>query len=240
MCTNYRPSTIEAFRIGALADLREPKPGSYKAELYPLEPGPIIRYAHSDDHAAVPIWTPAQFGLVPFWATDDKITKLARMAYNARTETVAEKNMFRGAWSRKQYCLIPANAFYEPNWETGKAVRWRIEMANQAPFAIAGIWERHGDGDKYFESFAMLTVNADTNEVMNHFHRPGDEKRMPVIVEPNKYRAWLDATPATAINYLQAFPADLLVARPEPLLPRVKRIRPVAKMSAEIPGIATS
>jgi putative SOS response-associated peptidase YedK len=107
MCTNYRPSSIEAFRTGVLEDIRETKIHPFKSELYPLEPGPIIRYDHDDNNAPVPAWTPARFGLVPFWAKDEQVAKLGRMAYNARTETVAEKNMFRGAWSRKQYCLIP-------------------------------------------------------------------------------------------------------------------------------------
>jgi len=56
-------------------------------------------------------------------------------------------------------------------------------MASHAPFAIGGIWESHGKDETYFESFSMLTINADTHPVMNHFHRPGDEKRMVVIAQ---------------------------------------------------------
>jgi putative SOS response-associated peptidase YedK len=229
MCTNYRPSSIEAFRTGALEDIRETKINPFKAELYPLELGPIIRLSVGDDVPAL-LWTPAKFGLVPFWAKEDQVAKLGRMAYNARAETVGEKPMFRGAWARRQYCLVPADAFYEPSWETGRAVRWRIEMSNAKPFAIAGIWERHGEGDNYFESFSMLTANADGHQVMKHFHRAGDEKRMPVIVEPRDYRAWLDATPTSARDFLQKYPADKMTARPDPVPPRAKPVRPRAKV----------
>jgi putative SOS response-associated peptidase YedK len=234
MCTNYRPSSIEAFRTGALSHMRETKIHPVKTELYPLDPGPIIRYGHDDNtNVPVPEWTPARFGLIPFWAKDDQVAKLGRMAYNARTETVSEKPMFRGAWARKNYCLIPADAFYEPNWESGRAVRWRIEMASGKPFAIAGIWERHGEGENYFESFSMLTINADAHQVMNHFHRPGDEKRMPVIIESNEYRAWLDATPASAKAFFRPFPAEMMTSRPEPAPARVKPVKPRAKTTTD-------
>jgi putative SOS response-associated peptidase YedK len=44
---------------------------------------------------------------------------------------------------------------------------------------------------------------------MNQFHRPGDEKRMPVILEPENYLAWLNATPMDAVKLLNLdFPLD--------------------------------
>ena len=52
---------------------------------------------------------------------------------------------------------------YEPNWETGNAVRWRIWMPGYLPMGIAGIyteWTDPRDGKEQYR-FAMLTVNAD-------------------------------------------------------------------------------
>ena len=111
-------------------------------------------------------------------------------------------------------------------------MRWRIEMASRKPFAIAGIWESPGKDETYFESYSMLTINADTHPVMNHFHRPGDEKRMVVIVEPNDYLNWLNATTAEATRFLKAFPADLMISNPASLTPKAPRVKPNAK-SAE-------
>jgi hypothetical protein len=39
----------------------------------------------------------------------------------------------------------------------------------------------------------MLTVNADEHPVMRQFHRAGDEKRTPVIIQPEHYSRWLGA-----------------------------------------------
>ena len=39
----------------------------------------------------------------------------------------------------------------------------------------------------------MLTVNADEHPVMRQLHKPGDEKRTPVIIQPEHYTRWLRA-----------------------------------------------
>ena len=77
-----------------------------------------------------------QFGLIPHWATDSTI---ARHTYNARSETVAIKPSFRDAWKHGQRCIIPAEAFYEPDWRSGKAVPTRIACADGEPMGIAGL-----------------------------------------------------------------------------------------------------
>ena len=236
MCSNYRSSSIEVFRNGVLADIRETKI-LFAAETFPNELAPIIRLARAESGQPTHFEAvPARFGLVPFWAEDNEVAKLGRMAYNSRTETVASKPIFRTAWNQRRFCLIPAEAFYEPNWESGKAVRWRIEMASHKPFAIAGIWDSHGKDETYFELCSMLTINADTHPVMNHFHRPGDEKRMVVIVEPNDYVNWLNATTPEATSFFKAFPPDLMVSNPAPLAPKASRVKPKAKSAENASG----
>jgi SOS response associated peptidase (SRAP) len=110
---------------------------------------------------------------------------------NCRSESVATKRSFSGAWKARQLCLIPCTAFYEPNYETGKAVRWRIGMADGRPFAIAGLWRAWNEAESTALSFTMLTVNADHHPLMRRFHRPGDEKRSVIIVPPMQYEEWL-------------------------------------------------
>ena len=80
---------------------------------------------------------PGQLGLIPHWATD---TTVARHMYNARSETVASKPSFRDAWRHGQRCIVPAEAFYEPDWRSGKAVPTRIARADGEPMGIAGLW----------------------------------------------------------------------------------------------------
>ena len=86
-------------------------------------------------------------------------------------------------------------SFYEPSWETGKAVRWRIRRSDSQPIAAASIWERIIDketGEVIF-SFSMLTINATGHEVMKHFHKPADEKRSIVVLKDTEYKDWLYA-----------------------------------------------
>lgn len=128
MCANYRPSSREALLAFPL-----PPPDFAYGEAYPGSVVPVVT------NFAPRMWVPACFGLIPSWAKDAKV---ARTTYNARSETVGEKPSFRHAWEHGQLCIIPADAIYEPCYESGKAVRWRIERADGRPMGIAGIWER--------------------------------------------------------------------------------------------------
>jgi putative SOS response-associated peptidase YedK len=94
------------------------------------------------------------FGLLPHFAVE---VAEGRRTYNARTETVETLPSFRESWKRGWRCIIPAEAFYEPNWESGKAVRWVIQQAGGVPMGIAGIYRpwRHQDGREVF-TFAMI------------------------------------------------------------------------------------
>ena len=150
------------------------------------------------------------FGLVPHWAED---TKIARRTFNARSETVAEKPSFREAWKRAQHCIIPADAIYEPDWRSGKAIPTRIARADGEPLGIAGLWSswKSPKGDTV-QSFTMLTINATHHELLNRFHKTADEKRMVVILREGLYDAWLKAGPEHSRDFLQPFPAEHLTA----------------------------
>ena len=63
-----------------------------------------------------------------------------RKTYNARSETVDQLVTYKAAWAKGQRCIIPAEAIFEPCYETGKAVRWCIQQAGGVPMGIAGIF----------------------------------------------------------------------------------------------------
>jgi putative SOS response-associated peptidase YedK len=178
---------------------------TYPETAYPGYAAPIVR--QSGDGQRVDVST-AIFGLIPAWAKD---RNFAKRTYNARSETVVEKPSYRGAWRARRFCLVPMERFYEPCWETGKAVRWSIHRQDAQPFAVAAIWENwtdRGTGE-IITSFSMLTINADGHEVMGRFHRPGDERRSLVIVEPENWNDWLTATTEQATAMLLPMkPAD--------------------------------
>ena len=54
----------------------------------------------------------------------------------------------------------------------------------------------------------MLTVNANHHPVMKQFHKPGDEKRTPVILSPDQFESWLsaDTTIAAAMMHWHQMP----------------------------------
>ena len=217
MCADYTPSRNE--QIDDHFSIRSPQL-DLPPEAWPGYLAPILRGSY-EVPGELEI-APAMFGMVPHWADH----KLARQTYNARTETVASKPSFRSAWKRKQFCIIPAANFFEPNYETGKPVRWRIERADGGPVAIAGIWE-YRPADQLL-SFSMLTINADGHPLMQRFHKPDDEKRMVMILDPEQYQGWLDGSLVSDEDIYRQYPTELLVAQPDPLPPR-KTAKPAAK-----------
>ena len=183
----------------------------WRPEAYPTYPAPFI---YLDD--GKPRCELAQFGLVPHWAEDKK--KFGLHTYNARSETVQEKPSYRNAWKGRRFGLALVNSFYEPNWETGKAIRWRIKRADNQPAAIASIWERiidKGTGEVLM-SFSMLTIHAAGHEVMQHFHRPSDEKRSVVVLNDDAYLPWLHADTTQAKAMLRLAPDGLLTSQAAP------------------------
>lgn len=202
--------------FGVKAPAQECKP-----ETYPGYLAPIIRL--SEDETREKEALAACFGMVPPWAD----LKLARQTYNARTETVNEKPSFRNAFRKRQFCIIPADAIFEPRYESGQAKRWKIEAADEHPLGIAGIWEWRPSGgpdDRPLVSFSILTINADAHPLLRQFHKPEDEKRMVVILEPQHYDDWLNADAGTAPDFFRLYPAEELKAAAAP--------RPVARKAA--------
>jgi putative SOS response-associated peptidase YedK len=159
---------------------------------------------------------PGEFGLIPHWAND---TTIARHTYNARSETVAIKPSFRDAWKHGQRCIIPAEAFYEPDWRSGKAVPTRIARADGQPMGIAGLWSWWKSTEGVLvHSYTMLTINAAEHRLMNQFHKPTDEKRMVVILPEGDYQEWLEAPLDRIGEFLVPYPANALVAMASPVL----------------------
>ncbi|KVZ79909.1 SOS response-associated peptidase [Burkholderia ubonensis] len=211
MCTNYRaPDEDPGFselRLG-LIDLWKRTP--WEPEIWPDYAAPIVR---ADGDAAVAVI--ANFGMIP---KDHQPQGKKYLTVNARAETVGEKPAYRTAWRAGQRCLIPARWIYEPNWETGKHVRYRIGVGDWQPYCVAGVWRawKEPDGAETL-AMAMLTVNADEHPVMKHMHKIGDEKRSVVIVRTADYDEWLHTKNVDAARaMLQLYSGDEMVAEPAP------------------------
>ncbi len=229
MCTNYVPTRGE--RLQAFFGVFEPT-GSLRDEAWPGYMAPVIRAVRgTGDASPARECVSACFGIIPGWSRDGRNF---RHCYNARSETVAEKPSFRNAWHKRQYCLVPAESFFEPSYETGRAIRWQIANVDGSPLALAAIWEawrrpppdstgrRAGPADAdltedgWLLSFSLLTINADGHSVMGRFHPPDDEKRSIVAIAPSCHQSWLSATPAQARDLLHSLDPLALTTRPAP------------------------
>lgn len=241
MCTNFIPSARVDFleqRLGPVASLPVGA-ASWPAETFPGYATPVV-VRSGQGSVALQV---AQFGLMPAWSKDAQHAReLSRGTYNARSETAAIKPSFRHAWAGRQWALVPMECFFDPCWEDaaangGRAVRWRMSMPDGEPFAVAGLWERWTDkaSGEQADSFTLLTVNADGHPLMGRMHRPGDEKRMPVIVPPGRYADWLDASPQQVMEFMQCFPAQEMRGEPAPLERATKTPRAVPRSDSPPP-----
>jgi putative SOS response-associated peptidase YedK len=148
-----------------------------------------------------------RWGLVPSWARDVKQAPI-----NARAETVTTKATFAEALCKRR-CLIPADSFYEWQELAGRRRQpWNFRLKDGSPFAFAGLWEawRAPGGGKPLFTCALLTVPA--NDVVRPVH-----DRMPAILRPADYAAWIDrgtTDPAKVLPLVGPYPAGEMEAVP--------------------------
>jgi putative SOS response-associated peptidase YedK len=122
------------------------------------------------------------WGLIPSWA---KEKKFAYRTINARAETVDTKPSFRSAF-RHRRCLIPASGFYEWKTTTQGKQPYCITSVDKKTFAFAGLYEHwKGPQDENIESCSIIVTEAKGEIAAIH-------DRMPVILSPENYDAWLD------------------------------------------------
>jgi putative SOS response-associated peptidase YedK len=147
-------------------------------------------------------WSSLTWALIPSWSKDGK------GFINARCETLEEKASFSESF-RERRCLIPADGFFE--WRrAGRAKQpFYFQLQNEVAFAFAGVWDRWQNNGKTVVSCAIITTEA--NELLSPIH-----DRMPVILQPDAYDAWLD--PKTDVHVfkrlLQPFPASEMKSYP--------------------------
>ncbi len=140
------------------------------------------------------IYKTMRWGLIPFWAKDEKI---GNSLINARVETVAEKPAFRSAFKERR-CLVPASGYYE--WKTlpnsltkSKPLKqpFYITRGDGIPFTFAGLWERWKDN---LLSCTILTTDASDSIYEVHI-------RMPIVLDTQGMEEWLGGgKPALAAN----------------------------------------
>jgi putative SOS response-associated peptidase YedK len=154
----------------------------------------------------------ARWGLVPSWAKDPAIG--ARMI-NARWEQAAEKPAFRRAFAKRR-CLIPADGYFE--WyatsQPGAGGRPRkqpfyIHRGDGRSLGLAGLYEfwRPTPQDEWLVTVTVLTTASAGPLAALH-------DRMPVVVDPEAYAAWLDPGVALGADFAGTLAPAALAAHP--------------------------
>ena len=206
MCGRYlltsHPEAIRAL----LRYLEQPNfPPRYN--IAPTQPIAVVRLAEGKRQFALLRW-----GLIPGWVKDPRALALL---FNARGESVLDKPAFKSAM-RYRRCLIPFDGFYE--WRKPTRQPYCVRPRDRQPLAFAGLWESWmGPNGEEMETAAIVTTDANRDLAPLHH-------RMPVVLEPDMFDAWLDhrnadaETAATLIapareSLLDAYPVSEAVNR---------------------------
>jgi putative SOS response-associated peptidase YedK len=197
MCGRYA-SFLPPDLIARLFGTTNPLP-NLKAtwNMAPRMDAPVVRRHPETGERHLDLLT---WGFVPAFTKD---LKAARRPINARAETVAASGMFRAAFAKRR-CLVPAAAFYEWRADAGGKTPFAIARQDGNPLAFAGIWEgwRSPEGD-ILRSFAILTTSANAQMAVLH-------ERMPVILEPDDWPAWLGEADGDPNALLRPSPEGVL------------------------------
>jgi putative SOS response-associated peptidase YedK len=186
--------------------LLDVEPLNARFNIAPTQPvAAVRRVGESREPGHQLVWL--KWGLVPSWAKDPRT---GNSLINARAESVAEKPAFRAAFRRRR-CLVLADGFYEWQRTGPKKQPYFIRLADDRPFAFAGLWEFwEGLDHSSLETCTLITTGP--NELMAPIHN-----RMPVILSPDNYDRWLDPAvqqPEQLQPLLRPYPNDAMLAYP--------------------------
>lgn len=171
----------------------------------PTQLVPVGRAAHGVREGVMLRW-----GLIPYFARG-VIPRYSTI--NAKIERLETGPAWRGPWKRGQRCVQLCAGFYE--WhltQAGRKQPYFIHLADQEVFGFASIWDRSiGDNGAAVESCALITMPA--NALMREIHNTGaNPYRMPAILAPSDFAAWLEGGREEADSLLKPYPAELMVA----------------------------
>jgi putative SOS response-associated peptidase YedK len=210
MCGRYVIKTLpdELRRHFGYEDMPDFPP---RYNVAPQMPVPIVRLEQGRRRFALVRW-----GLIPGWVKDPR--NFAQL-HNARAESVLDKPAFKNAMKYRR-CLVPADGFYD--WKDeggGRKTPYFVHLASGGPMAFAGLWEIwSGPNGEELETMAVVTTEA--KGALAEIHH-----RVPVILPPESYDAWLDCgrvDAEMAMTLIAPLPDDQTEAYP--VSPAVNRV----------------
>ena len=134
-----------------------------------------------------------RWGLIPQW-WNKPLKELRLATFNARAETVDTKPFFRGAFKRNR-CLIPVSGYYEwhydePDNKKRKPQPYYFSARDGSPIlTTAGLWDEWKDRQSGETIRSCTMIITEPNKFVAEVH-----DRMPVLLRPDQFDAWLDGS----------------------------------------------
>jgi putative SOS response-associated peptidase YedK len=153
-----------------------------------------------------------KWGLIPHWVKSiEDANEIRYKTFNARSESLDKKPSFSASFRSKR-CLIPIKGFFEWQHIGKEKVPWYIYNRENEIISLAGLfedWVESKTGEVY-STFTIITTEA--NELLAEIHNSA--KRMPVILDKNTEKEWIDpeTSASEAQSLLRPCPEEILSA----------------------------
>lgn len=156
-----------------------------RPKLAPTDAVPIV----IQQPGAPPRLVSARWGFVPHWWSKPE---LPRLSFNARSEEAAAKPMWRDAL-RASRCLVPATHWIEWQHRQGAKIPHQLRPEGGRGFMFAGLWSLWRPRPDAGPMATCVILTTAPSEGVAAVH-----DRMPVVLAPAVWRAWLDPQTGTA------------------------------------------
>lgn len=128
-----------------------------------------------------------------------------KLVFNARSESIFEKPMFRRAVSESR-CLVPANLFYE--WQGKEKIKHTVKTPDSIMY-LGGVLEKYATKDGSVEERFSIITEASQNDMM------AIHPRTPLIINKEDLKSFMN--PHSSIEevrrIMKRYPEKLLITR---------------------------
>jgi len=172
--------------------------------IFPRHDAPIVRLGEHGRRELVA----AHWGFVlPQASKKTGAPILPKAVNNARDDTVSSSHFWRESFETRR-CLLPATSFCEAEGAKPATHVWFGVTGDEPrpPFAFAAIWKRHRG--KYRDDLVDIDTCSMLTTTPNDLVRTVHPDRMPVILAPKDWEAWMGGPVEEAARLMRPFPAD--------------------------------
>lgn len=205
MCNLYSQTTAqEAMR--RLFQIKHDRTGNQPPlpAIFPRHEAPVVRPTDDGERELVQM----HWGfLLPQVSKKTGKPILPKAVNNARDDKVRVSRFWQKSFETRR-CLVPASSFCEAKGRKPATYYWFGLKGEEKrpPFAFAGLWR--GFNGTYRDEIVEIDTYTVVTTKPNDLVRPIHPDRMPVILDPDDYDAWLNGTPDAAAKLLKPFPAE--------------------------------